>query len=338
VISETIDRLLAGDALSAGDTEAAVGLVMRGEADPAQIAGLLVALRAKGETVDELVGAARAMRAHVVVVRPSREDLVDTAGTGGDGSGTFNISTTAALVAAACGCAVAKHGNRAASSRSGSADLLEALGLPIALTPEQAAEMIDRFGFGYLHAPAHHPAMRHAGPVRRSLGVRTVFNLLGPLTNPAGARRQLIGVYAPQWVEPMAHALAQLGCEYGMVVHGQPGIDELSPCGATTVATVRGGDVTLGELDARELGVNLCALSDLAGGDPQRNAEITLAVLGGEQGPAADATALNAAATLVVAGRAADLSEGLEAAREALRSGAAMATLSALRAAGKELA
>ena len=337
MISETIDRLLAGDALSAGDTEAAVGLVMRGEADPAQIAGLLVALRAKGETVDELVGAARAMRAHVVVVRPSRDDLVDTAGTGGDGSGTFNISTTAALVAAACGCAVAKHGNRAASSRSGSADMLEALGVPIALSPEQAAEMIDRYGFGYLHAPAHHPAMRHAGPVRRSLGVRTVFNLLGPLTNPAGARRQLIGVYARQWVEPMAHALAQLGCEYGMVVHGEPGIDELSPCGATTMATVRDGSVTLSELDARELGVELCTLADLAGGDPQRNAEISLAVLAGEPGPAADATALNAAATLLVAGRAADLGEGLAAAREALRSGAAMATLSALRAAGKEL-
>jgi anthranilate phosphoribosyltransferase len=337
VISQTIDRLLAGDPLSAGDTEEAVGLVMRGEADPAQIAGLLVALRAKGETVDELVGAARAMRTHVVPVRPAREDLVDTAGTGGDGSGTFNISTTAALIAAACGCAVAKHGNRAASSRSGSADVLEALGVPIELTPEQAADMIERFGFGYLHAPAHHPAMRYAGPVRRSLGVRTVFNLLGPLTNPAGARRQLIGVYAAQWVEPMAQALAQLGCEHGMVVHGQPGIDELSPCGATTIATVRDGTVTLSELDARDLGVPLSALSDLAGGEPARNAEITLAVLGGETGPASDAAALNAAAALVVAGRAADLGAGLEAAREALRSGAAMATLSALRAAGKEL-
>jgi indole-3-glycerol phosphate synthase len=173
--------------------------------------------------------------------------------------------------------------------------MLEALGVPIALAPEQAADMIDRYGFGYLHAPAHHPAMRHAGPVRRSLGVRTVFNLLGPLTNPAGARRQLIGVYAAQWVEPMGRALAELGCEHGMVVHGQPGIDELSPCGATTVATVRDGSVTISELDARELGVELCALSDLAGGDPQRNAEITLAVLGGEEGPAADATALNAA-------------------------------------------
>jgi anthranilate phosphoribosyltransferase len=336
VIPQTIDRLLAGDALSAGDTEEAIGLVMRGEADPAQIAGLLVALRAKGETVDELVGAARAMRAHVVPVRPARDDLVDTAGTGGDGSGTFNISTTAAIVAAACGCAVAKHGNRAASSRSGSADVLEALGVPIDLTPEQAAEMIERYGFGYLHAPAHHPAMRYAGPVRRSLGVRTVFNLLGPLTNPAGARRQLIGVYARQWVEPMAQALAELGCEHGMVVHGEPGIDELSPCGATTVAIVHGGAVTLTELDARDLGIELCALSDLAGGDPQRNADITLAVLAGQPGPAADATALNAAAALVVAGRATDLGGGLEAAREALRSGAAMATLSALRAAGRE--
>ena len=338
MISETIERLLAGEALSTGDTEAAVGLVMRGEADPAQIAGLLVALRAKGETVDELVGAARAMRAHVVAVRPARDDLVDTAGTGGDGLGTFNISTTAALVAAACGAAVAKHGNRAASSRSGSADVLEALGVPISLTPEQAAAMIEMHGFGYLHAPDHHPAMRHAGPVRRSLGVRTVFNLLGPLTNPAGARRQVIGVYAAEWVEPMARALAALGCEHGMVVHGAPGIDELSPCGATTVATVRDGAVTVTELDARELGIDLCAVADLAGGDPQRNAEITLAVLSGAPGPAADATALNAAAALVVAGRAADLGEGVEQAREALRSGAALATLSALRAAGKELA
>jgi anthranilate phosphoribosyltransferase len=216
--------------------------------------------------------------------------------------------------------------------------MLEALGVPIALTPEQAAEMIATCGFGYLHAPDHHPAMRYAGPVRRSLGVRTVFNLLGPLTNPAGARRQLIGVYAAQWVEPMAHALAELGCEHGMVVHGEPGIDELSPCGATSIATVRDGAVTLSELDARELGIGLCAVSDLAGGEPRRNAEITLAVLAGEPGPAADATALNAAAALVVAGRAADLGEGVELARGALRSGAAMATLSALRAAGKELA
>jgi anthranilate phosphoribosyltransferase len=210
--------------------------------------------------------------------------------------------------------------------------------VPIALTPDQAARMIEQHGFGYLHAPDHHPAMRHAGPVRRSLGVRTVFNLLGPLTNPAGARRQLIGVYAQQWVEPMAEALAALGCDHGMVVHGQPGIDELSPCGATTIATVQRGRVSVAQLDARELGVDLCALSDLAGGDAQRNAEITLAVFAGETGPAADAVALNAAAAIAVAGRAADLGEGLALAREALRSGAAMATLSALRAAGKELA
>jgi anthranilate phosphoribosyltransferase len=338
VITQTIDRLLSGVTLSAGETEAAIGAVMSGDVDPILIAGLLVALRAKGETVDELVGAARAMRSHAVPVRAHRDDLVDTAGTGGDGAGTFNISTTAALVAAACGCAVAKHGNRAASSGSGSADVLEALGIPIALTPEQNVAMIELCGFGYLHAPGHHPAMRFAGPVRRTLGVRTVFNLLGPLTNPAGARRQVIGVYGPQWVEPMAQALAELGCEHGMVVHGQPGIDELSPCGTTSIATVRGGAVTLSELDARDVGIPRCTIGDLAGGDPQRNAGITLAVLAGEPGPASDATALNAAAALVVAGRAGDLGEGVELAREALRSGAAMATLTALRAAGKELA
>ena len=338
MISETIDRLLAGDALSAGDTEAAVGLVMRGEADPAQIAGLLVALRAKGETVDELVGAARAMRAHVVAVRPSRDDLVDTAGTGGDGSGTFNISTTAALVAAACGCAVAKHGNRAASSRSGSADMLEALGVPIALSPEQAAEMIDRYGFGYLHAPAHHPAMRHAGPVRRSLGVRTVFNLLGPLTNPAGARRQLIGVYARQWVEPMAHALAQLGCEYGMVVHGQPGIDELSPCGATTMATVRGrrGDAQRarcararrGAVHARRPGRGRSAAQRR---DHARRARQASRAPQPTRPRSTPPRRCSWRGVPPISARAS------QAAREALRSGAAMATLSALRAAGKEL-
>ena len=338
MIPQTIDRLLAGDALSAGDTEEVIGLVMRGEADPAQIAGLLVALRAKGETVDELVGSARAMRAHVVPVTPARDDLVDTAGTGGDGSGTFNISTTAALVAAACGCAVAKHGNRAASSRSGSADVLEALGVPIDLTPEQSAQMIERYGFGYLHAPAHHPAMRYAGPVRRSLGVRTVFNLLGPLTNPAGARRQLIGVYARQWVEPMAQALAALGCEHGMVVHGDPGIDELSPCGATTVATVRdgarGADGAGRARPRRSSSARSPTWPAAIRSATRRSRSPCWAA---SSGPAADATALNAAAALVVAGRAADLGAGLEAAREALRSGAAMATLSALRAAGKEL-
>ena len=336
ILTRAIDEVCTGTHLTADHASAVLDEIMEGRTSDVETGAFLVALRAKGETVAELVGLARTMRRLAAHVEVERDDLVDTAGTGG-GPSTFNISTTAALVAAACGCAVAKHGNRAASSRSGSADMLEALGVPIALTPEQAAEMIDLYGFGYLHAPAHHPAMRHAGPVRRSLGVRTVFNLLGPLTNPAGARRQLIGVYAAQWVEPMAHALIQLGCEHGMVVHGQPGIDELSPCGPTTVATVREGKVTISELDARELGVDRCSVSDLAGGDPERNAEITLAVLGGETGPAADATALNAAAALVVAGRAPDLGEGLKAAREALRSGAAMATLLTLRASRKDL-
>ena len=215
--------------------------------------------------------------------------------------------------------------------------MLEALGVPIALTPEQAAEMIDRYGFGYLHAPAHHPAMRHAGPgaalARRAHRLQPARAADQPGRRAPPADRRL----RAQWVEPMAHALAQLGCEHGMVVHGEPGIDELSPCGATTMATVRDGAVTLSELDARELGIELCALSDLAGGDPQRNAEITLAVLAGEPGPAADATALNAAAALRRGGSRGRSRRRPGAAREALRSGAAMATLSALRAAGKDL-
>src|SRR5438093_3434837 len=220
-----------------------MGEVMAGEATPAQIAGFLVALRAKGETAGEIAGCAEAMREHVLPVRPERDDLVDTAGTGGDGARTFNISTAAALVAAAAGAGVAKHGNRAVSSASGSADVLEALGFALEQPPERIERSIDELGFGFLFAPAHHPAMRHAAAVRRELATRTVFNVLGPLTNPAGARAQIVGVYSPQLVRTIADVLAQLGAQRAFVVHGAHGIDELSPTGPNLVCEVVGQDV-----------------------------------------------------------------------------------------------
>src|SRR5436309_9153696 len=247
--------------------------IMRGEATPAQIGGFLVALRLKGETADEIAGCAEAMRAHVLAVRPKRDDLVDTAGTGGDGAGTFNISTAAALVAAAAGAAVAKHGNRAVSSASGSADVLEALGFELELPAERIERSIDELGFGFLFAPSHHPAMRHAAPVRRELAARTVFNVLGPLTNPAGARAQVVGVYAPELVPTIATVLASLGARRAFVVHGAGGIDELSPAGPNLVCEVTGGRVRSREIDPLDLGIPRCDPEDLGGGDPAENAE-----------------------------------------------------------------
>ena len=230
--------------------------IMSGEATPGQIGGFLVALRLKGETADEIAGCAEAMRAHVIAVHPPRDDLVDTAGTGGDGAGTFNISTAAALVAAAAGAGVAKHGNRSVSSASGSADVLEELGFQLDLPPERIARSIDELGFGFLFAPTHHPAMKHAAPVRRELAARTVFNVLGPLTNPAGARAQVVGVYAPELVRMIADVLAQLGARRAFVVHGAGGIDELSPAGPNLVCEVLDGDVPRREIDPLELGVD----------------------------------------------------------------------------------
>src|SRR6188472_2894195 len=249
-----------------------MGEIMRGEATSAQIGGFLVALRLKGETVDEIAGCAEAMREHVLPVEPARADLVDTAGTGGDGAQTLNISTAAALVAAAAGAGVAKHGNRAVSSASGSADVLEALGFELELPPARIERSIDELGFGFLFAPTHHPAMRHAAPVRRELAARTVFNVLGPLTNPAGARAQVVGVYAPALVRTLADALVQLETTRAYVVHGAGGIDELSPCGPNLVCQVEGGSVREYELDPLELGIDRCEPEELRGGDPQANA------------------------------------------------------------------
>src|SRR4051794_5142333 len=248
-----------------------MAVIMAGEATQAQIAGFLVALRAKGETADEIAGCAEAMREHVLRVRPTRTDLVDVVGTGGDGANTYNISTAAALVAAAAGSAVAKHGNRAASSQTGAADVLEALGFRLELPPERIERSIDELGFGFLFAPTHHPAMRHAAPVRRELATRTVFNVLGPLTNPAGARAQVVGVYAPALVRTVAEVLAQLGSRRAFVVHGAGGIDELSPIGPNLVCEVVDGTVREREIDPLDLGVPRCDPDELRGGSPEEN-------------------------------------------------------------------
>ncbi len=255
MIQGTISRLLDGHDLTRAEANEAMSEIMRGEATQAQIAGFLVALRAKGETADEIAGCAEAMREHVLQVRPKRTDLVDIVGTGGDGANTYNISTAAALVAAAAGAAIAKHGNRAASSACGSADVLEALGFRLELPPERIERSIDELGFGFLFAQAHHPAMKHAAPVRRELATRTVFNVLGPLTNPAGARAQMLGVYSPELTRTIAAALVQLGATRAFVVHGAGGIDELSPCGPNLVCEVENGSVREYELDPAELGV-----------------------------------------------------------------------------------
>ncbi|HEY4412857.1 MAG TPA: anthranilate phosphoribosyltransferase [Gaiellaceae bacterium] len=330
MIQATIAQLLDGRDLTRDEACEAMRTIMRGEATPAQIAGFLVALRAKGETADEIAGCAEAMREHVLRVNPKRDDLVDIVGTGGDGANTYNISTAAALVAAAAGAAIAKHGNRAASSASGAADVLEALGFRLELPPERIEQSIDELGFGFLFAQAHHPAMKHAAPVRRELATRTVFNVLGPLTNPAGARALMLGVYSPALTRTLAEALVQLGVERAYVVHGAGGIDELSPCGPNLVCEVENGSVRAYELDPIDLGVERCDPAELRGGDPASNAAALRAVLGGETGGHRSAVILNAAGGIAAAGHAEDLREGIVLAREAIDSGAAAARLDEL--------
>ncbi len=325
-----LEALLAGEDLGAERARQAMGLVMRGDATPAQIAALFVALRAKGESAEEIAGCAEALREHVVAVRPARADLVDTAGTGGDASGTFNISTAAALVAAAAGAGVAKHGNRAVSSRSGSADVLEALGVAIDLPHQAVADLIDDIGFGFLYAPSHHPAMRHAAPVRRELGVRTVMNLLGPLANPVAASTQVIGVAQPQLVATFAEVLVRLGTSRALVVHGAGGVDELTPAGPCVIATVEEGRIVSGTIDPADLGIPRCSPEDLLGGDAPQNAAIVRELFAGARGPRRDAVLLNAAAALVAAGLALDLADGLDRSADAIDDGAAAATLDRL--------
>jgi anthranilate phosphoribosyltransferase len=331
VIQLALGRLLDGHELTREQARGAMDTIMAGEATPAQIGGFLVALRVKGETVDEIAGFAEAIREHVLAVRPTRNDLVDTAGTGGDGAGTINISTAAALAAAAAGAAVAKHGNRAVSSASGSADVLEALGFQLEAPPERIARSIDELGFGFLFAPAHHPGFRHAAAVRRELATRTVFNVLGPLTNPAGARAQVVGVYSPDLVWTIAQVLARLGARRAFVVHGAGGIDELSPAGPNLVCEVVEGRVVEREIDPQALGIPPCDPGELRGGTPTENAAVVRAVFEGRDRSARrSAILLNAAGAIAAGGNAADLREGLAVAEEAVDSGAAAERLEEL--------
>jgi anthranilate phosphoribosyltransferase len=336
VIQAAIQTLLDGHDLPRDDARAVMGEIMSGEATAAQISGFLVALRAKGETAGEIAGCAEAMRAHVLPVHPSRADVVDVVGTGGDGARTFNISTTAAVVAAAAGAGVAKHGNRAVSSVSGSADVLEALGLVLEQSPARIAESIDTLGFGFMFAPLHHPAMRHAAPVRRELGTRTIFNVLGPLTNPAGARAGVFGVYSAPVARTVADALAVLGSRRAFVVHGANGIDELSPAGPNLVLEVVEGAVRERVLDPAELGIPPSDPAELAGGTPDENGRTTREILSGADGAKRDAVLLNAAGAIAAAGHAVDLREGLDLAREAIDSGRAAARLEELVAFSQE--
>jgi anthranilate phosphoribosyltransferase len=335
-MQEALAQLLDGKDLPRAEARRVMDSIMTGDATPAQIGGFLVALRLKGETADEIAGCAEAMRAHVLPVRPAREDLVDTAGTGGDGGKTFNISTAAALVAAAAGAGVAKHGNRSVSSQAGSADVLEALGFELELSPERIARSIDELGFGFMFAPTHHPSMRHAAPVRRELAARTVFNVLGPLTNPAGARAQIVGVYSPLLVPVIADVLASLGARRAFVVHGAGGIDELSPAGPNLVHEVVDGEVHGREIDPLDLGVARCDPEELRGGTPQENAASIREVFAGADGGRRDAILLNAAGAIAAGGHAGDLREGLAIARVALDSGAAAERLEQLAAFSRE--
>lgn len=325
-----IERTLAREHLSADEAGAVMEQIMSGEATPAQIGAYLAALRAKGETVAEIVGFARAMRRHATPVCPTRRPLVDTCGTGGDRANTFNISTTAALVVAGAGVAVAKHGNRSVSSRCGSADVLGALGVKLDLGPEALARCIDEVGFGFLFAPMLHPAMKHAIGPRREMGVRTVFNILGPLTNPAGASVQLMGVYERSLLLPLANVLGELGAEAAYVVHGADGLDELSTTGSNHVAHLRDGQASYLELDPTEYGLSRVGLEALRGGDAAENARIIREILGGARGPQRDVVLLNAGLALVAAKVATDLHEGIARAAEAIDSGRAREVLERL--------
>jgi len=335
MICQAISQLLENKSLTAQQAKQVMDQVMSGQATAAQIAGFLIALRIKGETIEEITGCARAMRDAALAVTPLRTDIIDTCGTGGDCSGTFNISTTTAFVVAGSGLGVAKHGNRSVSSKSGSADVLTALGVNLELTPEQVAQAIDDIGIGFLFAPKLHPAMRHAIGPRRELGVRTIFNILGPLTNPAGTPAQLVGVYDASLTEPLARVLQELGSRAAYVVHGAGGLDELTTTGNNQVSYFGAGDangtVVTKTIDPRDLGFAAAQAQDLLGGTPEENAQILRDILSGQdRGARRDTVLLNAAAALLVGGVVHDLPAGIRRAGESIDSGAALAKLDRL--------
>lgn len=331
-VEEALRKIADGASLAREEARATMAALLAGEVTQAEIGALLMGLRVKGETEEEVVGLVEAMRASAVRIRPARRPLVDLCGTGGDGAGTFNISTAASFVVAGAGVAVAKHGNRSASSRSGSADVLEALGVPVDLPPERSERAIDELGLGFLFAPLYHPAMRHVAGARRELKIATIFNVLGPLANPAGVERQLVGVFDPRRRGLLAGALRRLGTERAWVVHSEDGLDEVSPGAPTSVSAVEAGGLKEFQVRAEDFGLRGGPARELAGGDPARNAELIQAVLSGaDEGPRRDAVLLNAAAAIVVAGLASDPPEACARARESLDSRAGLRVLESLR-------
>lgn len=324
-----LNTLAAGENLSVEAAEAAFDIIMSGDATPAQIAGMLMALRVRGETVDEITGAVRTMRAKMTTIT-APVGAMDVVGTGGDASGTFNISTGAAFVVAGAGVPVAKHGNRALSSKSGAADVLSSLGVNLDADFALIERSISEAGIGFLMAPRHHSAMRFVGPVRVEMGIRTIFNILGPLSNPAGVKRQFTGVFARQWVRPMAEVLGKLGCEAAWIVHGSDGLDEMTTTGVTYVAALEGGNIREFEVTPADAGLPVADPAALKGGDPAANAEALRALLQGAPGAYRDIVLLNAAASLVVAGKAATLKDGVALAAKSIDDGAAQAALDKL--------
>lgn len=331
MIVAAIGKLVGQQHLTEEEAAQAMRQIMEGGATPAQIAAFLIALHIKGETIEEITGCARVMREKATQIRASYPNVIDTCGTGGDGLQTFNISTTAAFVVAGAGVPVAKHGNRAMSSRCGSADLLQALGVAIELNPERAETCLAEVGITFLFAPLFHSAMKYAIGPRREIGVRTIFNILGPLTNPAGAKRQLLGVSMREFVEPMARVLGKLGSTRALVVHGDDGLDEITLTGETYISALEAGRIASYTISPEQFGLRRVPLDALVGGDAPQNAEITMAVLEGKQGPHRDVVLLNAAAALVVAEAAADLEAGLQLAAYAIDSGAALEKLRRLQ-------
>ncbi|UYO47276.1 anthranilate phosphoribosyltransferase [Rhodopseudomonas palustris] len=324
-----IAKVATGATLTRDEATDAFDAMMSGDATPSQMGALLMGLRVRGETVDEITGAVTTMRSKMLPVS-APADAVDIVGTGGDGSGSVNVSTCASFVVAGCGVTVAKHGNRALSSKSGAADVLAALGVKIDITPEQVGRCVNEAGIGFMFAPTHHPAMKNVGPTRVELATRTIFNLLGPLSNPAGVKRQMIGVFSRQWVQPLAQVLTNLGAEAVWVVHGSDGLDEITLSGTTAVAELKNGEITSFEISPEDAGLPRAPADALKGGDAQANAVALRAVLEGMPGPYRDVALLNAAATLVVAGKARDLKEGVALGTQSIDSGAAEARLKKL--------